>query len=158
MDDKLYEEYLNEIKALIPPKQYDEIMSQYGCELDCEFMGFLDIYKPLSILIPKEYIVIDFGCNLAAQCFFFAGHKKYIGVDSCDLKRFHADNTEHHFKSIQDYIKNDFPKLQGDNLRYCAICSYVPDFEATELVRRTFQNVFCFYPANTQRRMGQRTQ
>ncbi len=46
------------------------------------------------------------------------------------------------------FIKDDFPKLQGDNLEYCAICSYVPDFEATEMVRKTFQNVFCFYPTS----------
>lgn len=149
MRDKLYKEYLDEIKSLIPSEQYAEIMGQDMFELDCEFMGFLDIYKPLSLLIPKEYTVIDFGCNLAAQCFFFANHKKYIGVDLCELKRFHTDNTEHFTKSIQDFIKNDFPKMKGNNLAYCAICSYVPDTEATELVRRTFQNVFCFYPTDT---------
>lgn len=148
MIEALYEEYLNEIKSLIPNKQWGEVMSQDMCELDCEFMGFLDIYKPLSILIPKEYIVIDFGCNLAPQCFFFAKHKKYIGVDICELKRFVTRNTEHYTKSIQDFIKNEFPKLKGNNLEYCAICSYVPDREATELVRQTFQNVFCFYPAD----------
>lgn len=149
MRDKLYEQYLDEIKSLIPPKQWGEVMSQDMCELDCEFMGFLDIYKPLSLLIPKEYTVIDFGCNLAAQCFFFAEHRKYIGVDICDLKRFHAGNTEHFIKSIQDFIKDNFPKMKENNLEYCAICSYVSDFEATELVRRTFQNVFCFYPTDT---------
>lgn len=147
MRETLYQEYLNEIKSLIPAKQWGEVMAQDGCELDCEFMGFLNIYKPLSILIPKEHIIIDFGCNLAAQSFFFSKHKKYIGVDLCELKRFHTDNTEHYYKSIQDFIKNDFPKMKGNNLEYCAICSYVPDREATDLVRRTFQNVFCFYPA-----------
>lgn len=146
--NKLYNDYLDEIKKLIPRAQYDEIMSQDMCELEFDFMGFLDVYKPLSLLIPKGYTIIDFGCYLAAQCFFFAEHKKYIGVDNCTLKRFHTDNAAHYTKSIQDFIKDDFPKLQGDNLEYCAICSYVPDFEATEMVRKTFQNVFCFYPTS----------
>lgn len=149
--EQLYKEYLNEIKDLIPPKQWGEVMSQDRCELDCNFIGFLDIYKPLSLLIPKEYTVIDFGCNLAAQSFFFTEHKKYIGVDVCDLKRFYTDNAEHFVKSIQDFIKDDFPKMKGNNLEYCAICSYVPDFEVTDLVRKTFQNVFCFYPTGFNR-------
>ena len=153
MREQLYQQYLNEVKSLIPHEQYEEVMGQDECELDCEFMGFLDIYKPLSLLIPKDYTIIDFGCNLSAQCFFFANHKKYIGVDTCDLKRFHADNTEHYFKSIQQFIKEDLPKLKGNNLEYYAICSYVPDETATELVRQNFKNVFCFYPTYFNRRL-----
>ena len=40
------------------------------------------------------------------------------------------------------------PKLfeEYDELKLCAICSYVPDFQATEMVRKTFPNVFCYYP------------
>lgn len=152
MNDRDYKKYLDEVKHLIPPKQWRKVMAQDRCELDCDFMGFLNIYKPLSDLIPKEYTVIDFGCNLAAQAFFFANYKEYIGVDTCELERFRADNTTHYVKSIQAFMREDFPKLDGDDLQYCAICSYVPDEKATELVRQNFKNVFCFYPANFSRK------
>lgn len=143
-----YSQILTELKKEIPIKQYQTVMSQDYCELDNEFLGFLDIYKPLSELIPKEYTIIDFGCNLAAQCYLFANHKKYMGVDSDNLERFSTNNTTHYVKSIQSFIRDDFSQLPEDNLHYCAICSYVPDPEAVELVRKNFQNVFCFYPAN----------
>lgn len=37
-----------------------------------------------------------------------------------------------------------------------AICSYVPDDEAQELVRKTFKNLFVYYPSNKKQFKGLR--
>lgn len=143
-----YKEALSELRTLIPATEFNEVMSQDRCELEYDFLGFLNVYKPLSELIPKNHIVIDFGCYLAAQSYLFSEHQQYIGVDVVDMQRFCPPNAVHYISSIQDFIKNEFQNLSvgHKNMDYCAICSYVPDFEAAKLVRNTFQNVFCYYP------------
>lgn len=147
-----YEKCLRELHGLIPSEDKRRIMSQNMCEYEHDFMGFLNVYKPLSELIPKDKIVIDFGCYLAAQSYFFKEHKKYIGVDVCELERFNPGNAEHYVCTIQDFIKNGAFGLlsEEDNLSFFAICSYVPDFAASELVRRTFRNVCCYYPGGSE--------
>lgn len=147
-NDDRYARCLKELRSLIPNDEYHEVMSQDMCELDSEFLGFVDVYKNLSRIIPKGSIVIDFGCYLAAQSYFFARHKMYIGVDVVSMRRFTPPNSVHYTMSIQNFIQIEVPKLfeEYDELKLCAICSYVPDFQATEMVRKTFPNVFCYYP------------
>lgn len=147
-NDDRYACCLKELCSLIPDDEYHEVMSQDMCELDSEFLGFVDVYKNLSRIIPKGSIVIDFGCYLAAQSYFFARHKMYIGVDVVSMRRFTPPNSVHYTMSIQNFIQIEVPKLfeEYDELKLCAICSYVPDFQATEMVRKTFPNVFCYYP------------
>lgn len=147
-NDDRYARCLKELRSLIPDDEYHEVMSQDMCELDSEFLGFVDVYKNLSRIIPKGSIVIDFGCYLAAQSYFFARHKMYIGVDVVSMRRFTPPNSVHYTMSIQNFTQIEVPKLfeEYDELKLCAICSYVPDFQATEMVRKTFPNVFCYYP------------
>lgn len=147
-NDDRYARCLKELRSLIPDDEYHEVMSQDMCELDSEFLGFVDVYKNLSRIIPKGSIVIDFGCYPAAQSYFFARHKMYIGVDVVSMRRFTPPNSVHYTMSIQNFIQIEVPKLfeEYDELKLCAICSYVPDFQATEMVRKTFPNVFCYYP------------
>ena len=147
-NDDRYARCLKELRSLIPDDEYHEVMYQDMCELDSEFLGFVDVYKNLSRIIPKGSIVIDFGCYLAAQSYFFARHKMYIGVDVVSMRRFTPPNSVHYTMSIQNFIQIEVPKLfeEYDELKLCAICSYVPDFQATEMVRKTFPNVFCYYP------------
>ena len=147
-NDDRYARCLKELRSLIPDDEYHEVMSQDMCELDSEFLGFVDVYKNLSRIIPKGSIVIDFGCYLAAQSYFFARHKMYIGVDVVSMRRFTPPNSVHYTMSIQNFIQIEVPKLfeEYDELKLCAICSYVPDFQATEMVRKTFPNEFCYYP------------
>lgn len=73
--------YTEELRARIPQDEYRAVIGQEFCELSYDFLGFVDIYKHLSKIIPKDKIVIDFGCYLAAQSYFFTEHKGYIGVD-----------------------------------------------------------------------------
>lgn len=147
-DNKYYEKCLEEIKNEIPVDEYKYVISQVNCEFDSSFLGFINVYKCLSKIIPKKCIVIDFGCNFAAQSYFFKDFKGYIGVDTIKETRFRPKNCTHYICSIQKFIESEMDALfEGkENLDFFAICSYVPDENATELVRQTFQNVFCFYP------------
>lgn len=151
ISDKFYDKCLSELKTLIPQDEAIKLMAQDYCELESDFLGFVDVYKPLSEIIPKHMTIIDFGCYMAAQSYFFKDHCKYIGVDICELKRFQPPNAEHYCMTIQDYIKTEVPLLfeKQENMMYYAICSYVPDKEATRLVRETFQNVCCYYPCGS---------
>lgn len=136
--------YVDPLWDKIPESERDRILSQDRCELDDEFLGFTNIYEKLSMIIPTHFNVIDFGCYLAAQCYYFQHFKSYIGVDVVNLERFATDNTTHYVMTIQDFIREHGDKFSTDDT--FAICSYVPDFQAIELVRNSFKNVFTYYP------------
>jgi len=143
-----YEQCVKELRLLIPPEEYRTVLSQDYCELEHNFLGFVDIYKSLSEIIPKCTTVIDFGCYLAAQSYFFQAHKRYIGVDVVDMQRFTPRNAVHYVGTIQSYLQDEVPKLLEDHdiMEYFAICSHVPDFKATSLVCKIFPGCFCYYP------------
>ena len=106
-NDDRYARCLKELRSLIPDDEYHEVMSQDMCELDSEFLGFVDVYKNLSRIIPKGSIVIDFGCYLAAQSNLFVRDKVYIGVDVVSMRRYTPPNSEHNTMSIKNYIKKE---------------------------------------------------
>lgn len=137
-------EKLDDIIQLIPLEEYERIMGQSYCELEPCFMGFTEVYKSLLGIIPKHYTVVDLGCYVAPQSYLFKDYKKYIGIDVCNLERFNPSNAEHFVCSIQDFIQNEAHKLDLDET--FAICSYVPDDEATKLARECFKNIMVYYP------------
>lgn len=147
-EDKYYQDCMDELLSLIPQEEKEIVFSQTMCEYDREFLGFIDEYKPLSEAVPKDKIIIDFGCYLAAQAYFFGEHRKYIGVDVETMRRFTPPNAEHHVCSIQQFIKTHTEALfkQYGSDACFAICSFVPDFKATDLVKNTFQNGYVVYP------------
>lgn len=107
-------------------------------ELEFDFLGFLHIYANLNI--PKDFVVIDFGCYQAIQANYFAEHKAYIGVDVgvpiewC----FRQHNATYYQMFIQDFIKNKLSETGLDLNKVVAICSYVPDDEAQKMIADTF--------------------
>lgn len=148
-----YGQAVEELAGLIPAGQLATILGQDGCELglvpgrpDDSFLGFVDEYRALARIIPAHFTILDLGCYLAAQSWFFAGHRRYIGVDVCDLDRFAAPNSEHHVASIQRFVAENSDL--ADDPAVFAVCNYVPDFAATRLVRETFPNTFIYYPAH----------
>ena len=60
-----------ELLKIIPKEQIDKVFNQKLCDIDEEFLGFLNQYKALSSLIPKHFTVIDLGCAYNPQCFYF---------------------------------------------------------------------------------------
>lgn len=137
----------DELMSIIPKEQLDAVFAYEKCDIDAEFLGFTKVYKQLSSIIPKHFIVIDLGCAYASQCYYFTKHRQYIGVEIEPCVQFHTENTKHYHMSIQKFIGDELPKMNLNLEKVFAICSYVPDVRARELVRNTFPNVFTFYPA-----------
>ena len=132
-------------RQVIPAEEFNRVTGCYDCEYDWEFLGFTDIYKSLVAIIPKHYTIADMGCYCAAQAYYFIGHRQYIGVDVYEGERFKPANAVHYVKTIQRFIAEDAKNI---DLKTCfAICSYIPDSDAVEKVRRTFDNLFVYYPA-----------
>lgn len=131
---------------LIPDDQLAWVFDQ-DCDIDAEFLGFTNIYANLASIIPLHWTIIDFGCAYAPQAWLFKDHRKYVGVDVGDRRRFHAPNTEHVVSTIHDFIR-DRASLFDIKTTF-AICSYVPDWhhKNRELVRAAFDSVFTYYPA-----------
>lgn len=127
------------------PEQLKPVFGWEYCELEFDFLGFIDQYY--SETVPADFTVIDFGCYQAVQACYFEGNKKYIGIDNAVPveNRFLAQNAEYYDMSIQDFIKNILPTLNLDLEKVYAICSYVPDEEAQKLVADTFPYVKVVY-------------
>lgn len=134
-----------------------------SAEIGPEFLGFLVPYKMLSEIIDEEYIVIDIGCGYNPQSYFFDRHKQYIaispkfdpapeiahwkpelfsGPDNCTIVETDARGF------IEDHLPDILP--DGYTLNDCfTICNYVPlSDEDSELVRKTFKNIYNFYPTS----------
>ena len=139
-----YKDLLTQIKQMIPHDEYVSVMNQCRCEYEHDFLGFLEVYNAAAQFVPKHKTIIDFGCYLAAQAYFFSDYHKYIGVDVVDMKRFTPGNAEHFVCTIQDFIK-DHPELVNDDNVF-AICSYVPDRKAQDIVRSSFKGCLVYYP------------
>lgn len=137
-----------DLLKLIPKEQFDEVMSQpyVTADIDPTFLCFDHIYRPLSKMIPKHWVIIDFGCSYAAQCFYFRNHKKYVGVDNSALARirFRSKNTIHYHMEIEKFVKTESSNYFLNET--FAICSYVPADHQISFVRGIFKNLFVYYP------------
>lgn len=140
-----------ELFKLIPRERIDHVFKASktaSAELDYTFLGFENIYKAVTLFVPKDKIIIDLGCGYAFQSWYFKDYQKYIGVDRAmsfsDVLE--TENSEFYFTSIQDFIRRIPPILQYNKENIFAICSYVPDAEARELVRKAFPYCLVYYP------------
>ncbi len=150
-----YIEDMKYLKSLIPKDELIFVCSQRYCEFDRDFLGFISEYRSVSEFLPKDMTVIDLGCYLAAQSYFFTQFSEYIGVDIVGesnpvfpLKRFSAKNATHYEMSIKDFLKNVAPSIltENKNEKVAVVMNYVPDFTVTDEVLKTFKNVFINYP------------
>lgn len=128
----------------IPVQEVNNKLSQNMCELDISFGCFEDNYFIISEKVPNDFIIIDFGCYMAAQSYLFKNHVAYIGVDIDTLERFSTDNTFHYTMTIQEFFEKEFDKYKDKNSY--AICNYVPDTKARELVFNNCENCLVYYP------------
>ena len=147
--DELHEPSNSRLLAKLPADQLDRVMAAGMCDIDESFLGFVGIYERLAEIVPWHWTVIDLGCAYAPQALFFERHKKYIGVDVMTplASRFAGSNTEHIEASIGDFIEKRLAEF--DQKTTFAICSYVPPWHGDNLglARKSFQNVFTYYPA-----------
>ena len=157
---KTYEETLKSLRAEIPDEQYVRVMYQTYCEINPDFLGFIQPYEIVSEMLPKEWTVIDLGCNAAAQCFFFSEHAGYVGVDLlrnkeadpedimsgiCDSTlRFESGNTTHYELDIKSFLTE-----HGDiteKPKTLALCVHVPDNEAAAFADEKLSNILIYDP------------
>ena len=149
-------DYNHLISAIIPEEDMSRVMaSDASAEItrDCITCGSRTYYN-LARLIDKRWTVIDIGCSYNAQSYLFQDHAGYIGVNprmdvqGFHFERFQAPGTQFYETSGQRFIKEVLPTLGLDLDCVFAICHFVPDRDCTELVRKTFKNVFTYYPAS----------
>ncbi len=128
------------ILAEIGRLEVSRLFSYPECELEEDFIAFLNSYADLPEIIPENWTVIDFGCYQAVQGHLFRHHAKYIGIDNAVANkwRLQQDNAEYHECTIQHFIKHILPDSGIDVNRTFAVCSYVPDKQAREMVRTVF--------------------
>lgn len=140
-----------ELFKLIPREKIDHVFQTsqtVGAECNISFLGFEEVYKSVTMFVPKSKIIIDLGCAYAFQSWYFRDYRKYIGIDcgSTINDVLQTENSEFHFVTIQHFIKNIFPEF-GYNLDdVFAVCSYVPDDNAREMVRNFFPHCLVYYP------------
>lgn len=151
MNNKQLEKECCELFKIIPRDKLDYVFEnsqKASAEQYFTFLGFEEVYKAATLFVPKDKIIIDLGCAYAFQSWYFKDYKKYIGVDvlcnESDVLK--TENSEFYFMSIQNFIKNIFPKLGYSKNEVFAICSYVPDKNARKMVREFFKNCLVYYP------------
>lgn len=140
-----------ELFKIIPREKIDHVFQTsqtVGAECDIQFLGFEEVYKAVTLFVPKSKIIIDFGCAYAFQSWYFRDYRKYIGVDNgvCYSDVLETENAEFYFMSIQHFIKNTFPTLGYSLDDVFSVCSYVPDGNAREMVRNFFPHCLVYYP------------
>jgi len=135
-----------ELFNMLPKEQVDIVMRQEMCDIEPVFLGFVSTYKLLSQIIPKHFTIVDLGCAYNPQCYYFKDHKKYVGVDILTKKVFMTPNCEFYNMTIDEFIDGNIHKFNIDET--FAICNYVPVWYKLDAnkIRRSFKNLFCYYP------------
>ena len=138
-----------ELFRMIPKEKIDNMFENsntLGAECDYTFLCFEEVYKAVTLFVPKSKVIIDLGCAYAFQSWYFRDYRKYIGVDAHIADVLETENSEFHITSIQNFIKYVFPKLGHSIDEVFAVCSYVPDKNAREMVRNFFPHCLVYYP------------
>ena len=141
-----------ELFKLIPRDKINRVfqMSQTAsAECGYDFLGFEKIYKAVTMFVPRSKVIIDCGCAYAFQSWYFRDYRKYIGIDNgvCKSDVLETENSEFYFTNIQWFIKNIFPTFGYSLDDAFAVCSYVPDDNAREMVRNFFPHCLVYYPS-----------
>ncbi len=120
------------------PTEINRLFAYECCQLEPGFLGFLHVYAEVNI--PKDFTIIDLGCYQAVQASYFGEHAAYVGVDIGVPAEwcFRQDNATYYHSSIQGFIQDTLPTLNLDLNKTVAICSYVPDEDAQQMVVETF--------------------
>ena len=146
---KNYDELLKEVYEKIHENKEEALFKQEDCEIGGDFLGFLENYELLRQIAPADATILDLGCYMAQQVFLFEKYPAYIGVDLDLLKRFSTKNTTHYQKSIQNFLKQEFPALEGK--KEFGIRSAVPDAAAVAMAEEVCDNILILYPGEKTR-------
>lgn len=129
--------------------------NQRNCELEPPELIYMGkIYEAVSVVAPKDFVIVDLGCYMAPQAFLFDEFRGYIGVDHFEKvhcgdyeppERFDNFNTKHVVEDIIEFISKIDPK---NTMLLYAIMSAVPDDTGAirSAIESTFQNFAIWYP------------
>lgn len=146
---------MQKLIELVPAEELENKLSQIHCELSFEFLCFEELYNIIATAVPKDKIIIDIGCYMGAQAYFFLENPIYIGVDNYELlnlaspKRFITNNSIHIVCDALNWIKEHKWKqiLGATSLEQVyAICSGLPNKQVRDTIYTTFPNCTIFYP------------
>lgn len=152
------DENILELLKLIPSEEQRRVFSWRYSEYnpvptkEWGFLGFIEKYKHLSQMIPKHWTIIDIGAYGNCQSYYFTEHKKYIAVEpSCfdgrGIPMFQPANCEIFRATGQQFVAHILPRL-GLNLKETfVIMNFVPSDDCCEVIRKTFPNLFIYYPS-----------
>lgn len=138
-----------ELLGMIPEEEKKRVFNARNCMIDSSFLGFIETYKYLAAIIPKEYTVYDFGCGYNPQCYYFKDHNKYIAINPYEIdsnELFKTPNCDIYRMTTKEFLETIYNKEEKE----FSICNYVPDWynhSSIELVRKNFNNCFTFYPS-----------
>lgn len=156
-----------ELYTMIPREKIEKIFMESktaSAELDYTFLGFEEVYKAVTLFVPKNKIILDLGCGYAFQAWYFKDYRKYIGVNvstacECVLNILETGNSDFYHMTIQDFIRQyvreeregfceiRLPGMEPQSIENVfAICSYVPGENVRKLVRETFPYCLVYYP------------
>jgi hypothetical protein len=136
------------------PKEFKRVWTQiedHG-DIDPTFVGFIDKYRHLSNIIPRNRIIVDIGCAYAFQAYYFRNHRFYVGIDPTPKEdRLQTPNSIHHELLVRSsaYLMGlDYGAASTEPV--FAICSYCPDSRAVKAMKEVFRDCFSFYPQQSQ--------
>lgn len=139
------------IIASIGSEEAKRLFAYEECEADADFFAFLENYKDLSEVLPKNFTIIDIGSCMSLQADYYKGFKRYIGVEPwVPLEfRLRQSNAEYYKQTAQLFVAETLPQLIAAGLdlnKTFAVCSAVPDKTAKALVAKTFKYFRVAYP------------
>lgn len=146
---------MQKLNSLIPEDELKEKLNQYFCELDNHFLCFEKIYSAVASIVPHDKIIIDIGCYMGAQAYFFLDNPVYIGVDNYEAvistapKRFTTKNSVHIVSDAITWISHKrWEEITGsiDLNKMYVICSGMPNEGVRELIYDIFPNCIIFFP------------
>ena len=120
--------------------QAEKIMLHGSGDIGPEFLGFMETYYHLSLIISPKRTIIDLGCAYGFQAYYFKDHLGYVGVDNGDGPQLVTPNAKYYKMNIEDFIKMDLTEHSNP----FAICNYVP-MRSNKEVRERFSDLFVFY-------------
>ena len=113
-------------------------------EIDGEFMCCGEhAYAGIAKEIPKNRVIYDFGAGYGVQSYFFKDHKKYIAIEPSVDEHFETDNAIWLKMTVQQFFERF--EIEEDAF---AILNYVPDAEASMLVREKCEYLYVNYPTS----------
>lgn len=147
------------VLKMIDEEEKKRLFSYEFCEIEPDFIAFLENYHDLSLRLPKDTTIIDIGCYQALQSVLFRNHIKYIGVEpSVPTEwRLQQNNTEYYSQTGQRFIQATLPELMKSGLdlqKTFVICSAVPDRNLQEMIQTVFPRYRISYPFEETKEKG----